>query len=84
VEAEGLSPSGVLCESSIDSREYSYRYINLRLLVTSADSYILVPMTWTEDRGIVIIVKKSDVFTAAHGLARPTIPVVDWIGGCPY
>jgi hypothetical protein len=70
VEAEGLSPSGVLCESSIDSKEYPYRYINLRLLATSADSYILVPVTWTEDRGIVIIVKKSDV----------SLQLMDWPG----
>jgi hypothetical protein len=61
VEAEGLDPPGVLCESSIDSTEYPYRYINLRLLATSGDSYFLVPVTWTEARGIVIIVKKSDV-----------------------
>jgi hypothetical protein len=61
VEAEGLDPPGILCESSIDSKEYPYRYINLRLLATSGDSYFLVPVTWTEERGIVIVVKKSDV-----------------------
>jgi len=60
VEAEGLDPPGVLCESSIDSKEYPYRYINLRLLATSGDSYFLVPVTWNENRGIVIVVKKSD------------------------
>ena len=73
VEAEGLAPSGVLCESSIDSKDYPYRYINLRLLATSGDSYFLVPVTWTEDRGIVLIVKKSDV----------SLQLMDWPGVQP-
>jgi hypothetical protein len=70
VEAEGLAPPNVLCESSIDSKEYPYRYINLRLLATSGDSYFLVPVTWTEARGIVIIVKKSDA----------SLQLMDWPG----
>jgi hypothetical protein len=73
VEAEGLDPPGVLCESSIDSKEYPYRYINLRLLATSGDSYFLVPVTWTENRGIVIIVKKSDA----------SLQLMDWPGVQP-
>ena len=73
VEAEGLNPPGVLCESSIDSTEYPYRYINLRLLATSGDSYFLVPVTWTENRGIVIVVKKSDV----------ALQLMDWPGVQP-
>src|SRR5215470_2174392 len=73
VEAEGLDPPGVLCESSIDSKEYPYRYINLRLLATSGDSYFLVPLTWTKDRGIVIIVKKGDV----------SLQLMDWPGVQP-
>jgi hypothetical protein len=73
VEAEGLAPPGVLCESSIDSRDYPYRYINLRLLATSADYYFLVPVTWTENRGIVIIVKKSDA----------SLQLMDWPGVQP-
>ncbi len=73
VEAEGLNPPDILCESSIDSKDYPYRYINLRLLATSADSYFLVPMTWTENRGIVIIVKKSDV----------SLQLMDWPGVQP-
>jgi hypothetical protein len=73
VEAEGLDPPGILCESSIDSKEYPYRYINLRLLATSGDFYFLVPVTWTQDRGIVIIVKKSDV----------SLQLMDWPGVQP-
>ncbi len=73
VEAEGLAPPGVLCESSIDSKDYPYRYINLRLLATSGDSYFLVPVTWTQDRGIVIIVKKSEA----------SLQLMDWPGVQP-
>jgi hypothetical protein len=73
VEAEGLDPPGVLCESSIDSTEYPYRYINLRLLATSGDSYFLVPVTWNENRGIVIVVKKSDA----------SLQLMDWPGVRP-
>lgn len=73
VEAEGLAPRGILCESSIDSKEYPYRYVNLRLLATSGDSYFLVPVTWTENRGIVIIVKRSDV----------SLQLMDWPGVQP-
>ena len=73
VEAQGLDPAGVLCESSIDSKDYPYRYINLRLLATSGDSYFLVPVTWTKDRGIVIIVTKGDV----------SLQLMDWPGVQP-
>ena len=73
VEAEGLAPPGILCASSIDSKEYPYRYVNLRLLATSGDSYFLVPVTWSENRGIVIIVKKGDV----------SLQLMDWPGAQP-
>ena len=73
VEAEGLAPPGVLCESAIDSRDYPYRYVNLRLLATSPDSYFLVPVTWTQNRGIVIIVKKTDA----------SLQLMDWPGVQP-
>ncbi|WP_433157914.1 hypothetical protein [Kribbella sp. CA-247076] len=73
VEAQGLHPPDILCESSIDSKEYPYRYINLRLLATSGDSYLLVPVTWTKARGIVIMVKKSDA----------SLQLMDWPGVQP-
>jgi hypothetical protein len=73
VEAEGLAPPGVLCESAIDSRDYPYRYVNLRLLAASPDSYFLVPVTWTQNRGIVIIVKKTDA----------SLQLMDWPGVQP-
>jgi hypothetical protein len=70
VEVEGLNPAGILCESAIDSKDYPYRYVNLRLLATSGDSYFLVPVTWSESRGIVIIVPKSGV----------SLQLMDWPG----
>jgi hypothetical protein len=73
VEAQGLDSPDVLCESSIDSTDYPWRYINLRLLTTAEDSYFLVPVTWTKDRGIVIMVKKSDA----------SLQLMDWPGVQP-
>ena len=59
VEDRGVD-SAVLCETSIGSDDYPYRYVNLRLLASSDDELFLVPVTWTRQKGVVLVVKKDE------------------------
>jgi hypothetical protein len=58
-EDRGVDPY-VLCETTIGSKDYPYRYINLRLLAATDKELFLVPVTWTKDNGVVLVLKRDE------------------------